>query len=501
MFQNRVKLMGIVFSIFLFALIGRLFNISIMHQEDYTARVESQMAKKVDIYYPRGKILDRNSIPLTGRNYIGDKLALSVHVEQELLAKHTIGEIQYKYKDNTIEGVKGVSGLQKIYDKELNGGLPVKLIQYKDGKGQSICDKKYFVYGDHINQGNNIKLTIDYHIQDIIEQEMNSFMLGKINQNNEENCFAGISVVLMDVKNAEILGIASLGDQNNKAIHSYPLGSIFKTLVAVKALEQDVVKIDEEFTCNGTILIDHQIKHCHKTEGHGKLTFKDAFAQSCNTVFFEVASRLTEYNANGTIKGNKTIELAKEFGFSAYKEKKQDTFILSDKYSLNSLPDNITCQMDVFNMALGQGKIESSPLMATKIMATIANNGVLSEPILVKEISNQRGDVLKHYSKGIEKRVIDENINKQVQSLLEEVTISGTAIGENSLDSGGIAGKTSTSQNGKVYPHAWFAGYFPVDQPQYAMTVFVEEGGGGSSVAFPIFEKISKKIINLGQRN
>ncbi len=500
MFNNRVKFMGIIVSIFLFALIGRLYNISIIHNEDYTARIESQIAQEVDIYYPRGRILDRNSIPLTGRNFMEKNLSLPVHVEQELLAKHIIGEIQYKYKDNTIEGVHGVSGLQKMFDKELNGGMPIKLIQYKDGKGQSISDKKFFVYGDHINQGNNIKLTIDFHIQDIIEKEMNSYMLEKTKNTNGESYFAGISVVIIDVQNGEVIGIASLGDQNNKALHSYSLGSVFKTLVAVKALEQGVVKMDEEFTCNGTILIDNQLKHCHKTEGHGQITFKDAFAQSCNIVFYEVANRLTEYNPNGTIKGNEIMQLAKEFGFSEYAEKKKDTFILSDKYSINCLPDSITCQMDVFNMALGQGMIEASPLMATKIMATIANNGIISEPILVKEIINQKGDVLKKYN-NIKKRVIDEEVNGQIQSLLEEVTISGTAMGGNNLVYGGIAGKTSTAQNGKMYPHAWFAGYFPINQPKYAMTVFVEEGGTGSGVAFPLFENISEKILKLGQRN
>ena len=118
---------------------------------------------------------------------------------------------------------------------------------------------------------------------------MNSFMSEKRKDKEEESYYPGVSIVVIDVQKGEVLAMASLGDQNNKSIHSYPLGSIFKTLVAIKALEEGVGEIDETFFCNGAILIDNQIKHCHKTDGHGEITFKDGFAKSCNHVFYEVA--------------------------------------------------------------------------------------------------------------------------------------------------------------------------------------------------------------------
>ena len=68
---------------------------------------------------------------------------------------------------------------------------------------------------------------------------------------------------------------------------------------------------------------------------------------------------------------------------------------MSSKYSTNTIPDSITCLLDVFNMALGQGVIEASPLMITKIMATIANNGIMRDPLLVKEIISQDGEIIK----------------------------------------------------------------------------------------------------------
>ena len=97
--------------------------------------------------------------------------------------------------------------------------------------------------------------------------------------------------------------------------------------------------------------------------------------------------------------------------------------------------------------------------------------------------------------------MVDQEINKMVQSLLEEVTATGTAKSKDGQDISHIAGKTSTAQNGRLYPHSWFGGYFPVDNPKYAMTVFVEEGGSGSGIAYPLFYKISKKILELGERN
>ncbi len=501
MFKNRVKFVTGLIIIFLFVLIGRLYNISVSHNREYTSRIQRQMTGQAEFYFPRGKFLDRNGIPLTGRTYMGENLSLPVNIDKNILAKHIIGDLQYEYKDNTAEGVKGVSGLQKLFDKELNGGLPIKIIQYKDGWGSPISEGKYYVQGDHENQGKNIKLTIDYHIQSIIEEEINTFMSEKRKDIEGESYYPGISIVLMDAQKGEVLGIASQGDQNNKSIHSYPLGSIFKTLVAIKAIEEGLVEMDEQFTCNGSILIDSQIKHCHKSDGHGEITFKDGFASSCNHVFYQVAKRLTEYNPNGTIKGNRVLELAREFGFSEYSKKKQDDFILTSKYSTNTIPDSVTCNLDVFNMALGQGVIEASPLMITKLMATIANDGVMKEPLLVKEIRSQDGDLIKEFNNKEERRLFDQETNRQVQSLLEEVTATGTARSRNNEDNSFIGGKTSTAQNGRQYPHSWFAGYFPTHQPKYAMTVFVEEGDSGSGVAYPLFYKISKKILDLGERN
>ena len=97
--------------------------------------------------------------------------------------------------------------------------------------------------GDHINQGSNIKLTLDYHIQKTIEEEMEKFI-----RQNRGGTAAGLSVVVLDVQRGEVLGMASLEDQNNKALQSFPLGSVFKTIVAAKALEDGVVDLDEEFT-------------------------------------------------------------------------------------------------------------------------------------------------------------------------------------------------------------------------------------------------------------
>lgn len=478
--------------ILMITLIGRLFNLSILHYDDYSARVQDQLTQEVSMHYPRGKVLDRNGIPLSGRNKLENGIMLPDHGKSDI-AYHVVGELEYDPNDHTADGVKGRSGLQHEFDQELNGGLPIKIIQYKDGWGQDISKDEYYVYGSHVNQGSDIKTTLDYHIQSIIEEEMNSFY--------EENSPEGVSIVVMDIENGEILGMASKGNKTNKAVQSFPFGSVFKTLVAAKALEQGVVDPEEKFICNGTILIDDQIKHCHKTEGHGEITLKQAFAQSCNSVFYEVANRLTEYNPNGTIKGNQVLDLAQEFGFAPYSKAKPDPFILSYNYSKNTLPDNIIVKMDVFNMALGQGKVEASPLMVTKIMATIANGGIMNEPILVKELLTQGRDSIEKFNEDIQKRVIDQQVNDQLQEMLEEVTITGTARRLHSSEYGPVAGKTGTAQNGSTNDHAWFSGYFPANNPQYAMTVFVEEGGSGSGSAVPLFQDIYERISNLGQRN
>lgn len=492
MFYNRVRIVRVTIAVLMIALIGRLFHLSILHYDDYSGRIQDQITQEVNIYYPRGKILDRNEIPLSGKSKLQNGIMLSYHKNSDI-AHHVVGEVNYDPSDHTGNGAAGDTGLQKEFDQELRGGLPIKIVRYKDGRGQDISENGYYVYGDHVNQGRDIKTTLDYHIQGIIEEEMNLFY--------DEKKPKGIAVVVMDIEKGEVLGMASKGDENNKAVQSFAFGSIFKTLVAAKALEQGVVEFDEKFICNGSILIDDQLKHCHKTEGHGEITFKQAFAQSCNSVFYEVANRLTEYNPNGTIKGNQVLDLAQEFGLAPYSKAKPDSFILSDKYSKNTLPDSITTQMDVFNMALGQGKVEVSPLMATKIMATIANDGIMNEPILVREFLTQGGKSIEKLNGNVQKRVIDQQVNKQLQEMLEEVTISGTAQRLHASGNKVVAGKTGTAQNGSLSDHGWFSGYFPTNNPQYAMTVFVEEGGNSGRSAVPLFQDIYKRILDLGQRN
>lgn len=496
-YKIRIKLIGLILSIFIFVLAGRLYNLAVVRHREYVSMTKRQLHREVKTYFPRGQILDRKGIPFTGEIYMEEGLALPAHGREDSIASHIIGQVQYKYKDNTVNGLIGVSGVQKQFNEELKGGLPLKIIQYKDGHGKQVSRDAYYVYGDHINNGENIKLTLDYHIQKVIDNNIKSFIKSK----SEIISLSGIAVVVIDVNNGEVLGMSSIGDQSNKALYSYPMGSIFKTLVASKAIEKQVVDLDEKFFCAGSFLIEDQIKDCHKTEGHGEITFKEAFAESCNSVFNEVAQRLNIYNPNGTVKGNEVLELAKEFGFSAYSEKAKDSFILADKYSSNTIPDTLTCEMDIYNMALGQGKIETNPLMATKIMATVANDGLLYEPILIKEISTSKGEVLEKFENKRNKQIISKEINKKLKLMLEEVVDSGTARRINIETQGVIAGKTGTAENGQVYPHSWFSGYFPRNKPKYAMTVFVENGGSGSAIAVPLFEDIAKDILNLGKRN
>ncbi|MFZ7120650.1 MAG: peptidoglycan D,D-transpeptidase FtsI family protein [Eubacteriaceae bacterium] len=486
MVKKRIMIVSIMFLFVIAIITVRLAYLLLSNTEGNEYTVNDQVTSKSVLFYPRGKIYDRNLIALSGK--IEDD-TLPIEEYTATIAKDIIGELSYDENNTTIEGIKGISGLQEIFDSELNGGLPLKIAMYKDALGTTINNGNILVYGDHPNTGISLQTTLDYHIQKLIEEEIEI----ELNNNN----YKGIGVVVTDVTTGEILGMDSVGDHTNKTVLCYQPGSIFKILVAAKALELGVVNLDTIFECQGTIEIDGNIKHCYKDEGHGEITLLNAFAQSCNVAFYQIAMLLNDYDENGNIVYNKVLDLAKEFGFQVDNEEKSEEFLLSYNYSFPIIPSRLYNKMDVFNVALGEGLIMASPLTLTKIVATIANDGVLMEPSIISKQLDANGNILEE-SITTTKRIFNSEVNDKLKLLLEEVCKTGTGK-DNSIEQyGGMAGKSGTAQHvSDKENHAWFAGYFPADDPKYAMTVFVEEGGTSTEVALPLYDSLAQKILNL----
>lgn len=185
------------------------------------------------------------------------------------------------------------------------------------------------------------------------------------------------------------------------------------------------------------------------------------------------------------------LELAKKWGFGSYPNKPEMRFFLEydDHYSF--VPDCIYNEMDLFNVTLGEGNVQASPYLINLITNAIASGGSCVKTHLIQSVSDAAGNQLEQEDKEIYSLGLSEKTAEGLKTLMRQTGISGYA-SDNEI-TGGVAGKTGTSESVENADyHAWFTGYFPANEPKYALTVFIEEGGYSSN-AFELFKRLAGK--------
>lgn len=390
---------------------------------------------------------------------------------------------------STVGPGEGQAGLEKVYDQLLKqGGAKQQLNIILDGRGKSIPGIALKVRTEEINK-DVVVLTIDKRIQELVEKTMNQRV-------------AKGAVVVMDVRNKEILAMASRPTFNqyqveqylsdidstlmNRALSPYYPGSLFKIVVSIAALQANIVKPDNKFICTGKYVYNDQLAtSCWKEGGHGELSFAEAFANSCNPTFINVGirvgrARLLQEVAALHLTDNRLIGLGKV---------NANTYVQIDggKPALG-------------NACLGQRGVMLTPLQITSLLATVADDGKWAPPAIIKYTLDSKG--IKHTPDLKDKeRVIDSKTNQKVQKMMEKVVAEGT--GQTAkLPDVMIAGKTATSQTGNIKAseeilNTWFAGYLPAEAPRWAIVVLVEEGKSGAENCAPVFKDISRGILEI----
>jgi cell division protein FtsI/penicillin-binding protein 2 len=267
-----------------------------------------------------------------------------------------------------------VAGLEKSYQPFLQGLGPTIVSYFVNAVGNPLRGLKIrYSQPENPFYPLSIVTTLDYDIQKAVEQVM-----------DEAGIEEGAAVVL-DTENADILAMVSRPNFNpsevdpsegswaNRAVQQMIPGSIFKTVVAAAALEKGIYRPEDEFFCDGS-LGKYQF-HCWKEGGHGKLTFEEGFAQSCNIVFAHAAMKL---------KGSEIEQYGEKFGLfdrvgwstdQLYKLKsfqqmdgEQTGQIFTDKKHYND--DGVLVQASI-----GQRDVRVTPLQAANMVVTILQWG------------------------------------------------------------------------------------------------------------------------------
>jgi penicillin-binding protein 2 len=413
-----------------------------------------------------------------------------------------------------LEGLVGRSGLEYVFEEQLRGTKGQRLVE-RDSRNQ-VQD----VLGESPScAGNSVVLTIDGRLQRIAEAEF------------ERETGAA---VFMDVHTGTILAAASLPlyDPNelvppvsretadrlfrnpqrptlNRAFSSYyPLGSIFKVLTSVCALEEGTVSPNTEINCQGPMSPSQpDWFRCWARHGHGALTIRQALQHSCNVFYYTCADR---GGHEPILKWAQVFEFGARPG-SEFQEFESSGLLPTAEWKRLTLRESWH-RGDTRNLAIGQGYLTVSPLQVVRMMAAIANGGVLPPVRLVKELVNEDGrripfgkDISVRPARRI--RISAGTLSTIGQGLQDVVnTPAGTAYKafKDAALPYQVAGKTSTAQTGRPEGNVgWFAGYFPAQKPEIAFAVVVEglrrassaddsEEHGGD-VAGPIVRRILER--------
>jgi penicillin-binding protein 2 len=524
----------IILAIFI-GLLGKLTYIQVIEDEFYRKKAYDQSEVQVQLSSNRGIIYDRNNKPLTDTKketiMIIRKIRFKLNEEEitmlksitkmedeEILAafqdsKHVI-ELPVNYMNSTYEDIlkekdvlikektyrysdenllthiigyinkdenKGVSGIEKSKDDFLKN----KNTEYVQAFiGRTIGLVQGSVKTEKSNDDKNLKLTIDYDIQKIVEKALDS-------QDKPS------AVVISDVDSGELLSISSRpnfdpdeiekyvkskdGELVNRAVQAtYPPGSVFKIVVAYAALEYKVVDDKEIFNCTGEIDAGGHIIRCPKIGGHGSQTFEQAFANSCNTTFVEVAQRL---GTQKILLAAKKLHLEEKIGIG-----------LDDEVS-KKLPEDI----DIGNLSIGQGELEFTPLQINQLTQIVANNGLYRPLYLYDSILDKNMNEIKNLKSSKDKDIISPYTIGSIKNMMKLVNSIGTGDDLKDLkgESGGKTGSAESYGDGKKLTHGWFTGFYPANKPKYVITVFVYDGKSGAGSAVPIFKQICEDINKI----
>ena len=418
-------------------------------------------------------------------------------------------------KEKFVQGLKvGKIGLEKTFETDLIGSNSIERYEV-NAYGRRIS-KLDFQQG---NQGKTIKLSVDTEVQKLA----NELLIGRAGSICVMDIFTGHIIAMHSSPsfdpNAFVFGISQdewqlirnnpMKPLVNKSLSgNYSPGSTIKPIVALSALENEIVSPKFTVHCKGhksPLELYGQTYHCWKKEGHGYVNMREAMKQSCDTYFYEVSRRLGV---------DKLSETAKNFGlgkkvFGDLFGNEKNGLIPNTLWKKNALGRNWLLGETIIT-GIGQGYIQTTPIQLCLMTAQIANGGHKIYPKLVVDKKIKEEDKFISLIK-------NRNNIKIIQEAMFASTNErfGTSY-KSRIDDPKyqFAGKTGTAQVKRISKrereldleleqipykdrdHALYVAYGPYINPRYALSIIVEHGGSGSKAAAPIAKKLFKLIID-----
>lgn len=381
---------------------------------------------------------------------------------------------------------KGAFGVEKSYDGFLKGerGYEKRYVSTYMIFDMPVDKKREKIEAEN---GKNVILTIDSVMQYILEDE-----LKKCFEINAPEWAVGI---IVEPNTGKILAMSSIPIESNsllknKAIsNSYEPGSVIKPIIMGMAINENITNEHERFYSKGYIeLFNRKIKD-HDDSAVGSIDAKEAIAKSSNVVMAQLGMRFDK---------NRFYDYFRQFGFG---EKSGISLPGEVRGILKPVKkwDGLTAATSAF----GQG-ISATPIQMAMAMAATINGGNLYTPIIVDSIVDDKGNIVYESKPELRRSVISPATSEKIKEMMRETVVNGTGKAA-SIEGYDIGGKTGTSQkvvNGQYmrgHYVASFAGFYPIDNPQYLCLVIVDNPSKGNyyggSIAAPVFHNTMQRII------
>ncbi len=408
----------------------------------------------------------------------------------------------------------GKVGVERNYEEQLRGRAGAKRVEVNAvGRVMRELDRR------EGEAGSDVQLTVDSDLQNYVQARLGA---------------ESASVVVMDLEHGDLLAIASAPSYDpNKFVRgisvadygiyrenerrplasktvqdAYPPGSTFKMVTALAAMDAGVVSPNETVWCPGHLTVSGRRFHCWKRAGHGHMNLEQSLRESCDVYYYDLALKVGI---------EKIAETARRLGLGEVHDIPMSAVtegLIPDKQWKLRNRDAAWVVGDTVNSSIGQGFVLSSPLQQAVMTARLATGRAI-RPRLVKSVDGIETPRMSGDPLGF-----NENHLRQLRQAMYSVSNNrrGTAYGSRIIDEGmRMAGKTGTSQVRNITAaerargvtrnedlpwrrrdHALFVNFAPYEQPQIAVSVVVEHGGGGSRAAAPIARDVTLQALYKG---
>ncbi len=464
-------------------LVGMLTYLQVIHADSLANDDRNVRGVLRDINRPRGPILTADGVVVAESTRVDDK------TEFDFQRNYPNGEL-YSQVVGYQSFVLGSSGVERTYNDDLVGkGLDLRdpfgdILGGDEAVGTvvlSIRDDLQRVAAEALGDQRGSVVAIDPRTGEILVMYSNPTY--------DPSPLAGHDTQEV---NAFYRFLTSLPDKPDLARayrERYPPGSTFKTVTASVAIEAGVATPDREFPVLNELdlpLTDNTLQNFGGQSCGG--TLAESFRRSCNTTFGQLGLDL----------GDAFVPGLARFGIG---DVPPIDLVPAAALSIGPRAGSFQEDQPLFAFAgIGQGPVATTPLEMCLVAAGLANNGVIMEPHVVKEIRDSDDDVVRSVASREWKTAVSPATAQAVAAMMVTVVQSGTGTAAQ-IDGVTVAGKTGTAQAPPGDPHAWFVSFAPAEAPEIAIAVIVEHGGSqgseatGGRVAAPIAAAVLRAYL------